>query len=151
MESPTISLMPWTYNDGGRSKYYSGDEYDSITRSISIVTNKDYKEIHDLLEEYIKKEQLDERYVKNSTLKVKKDAAANLLKDMGYTWIPTLKFAEGVHVHLRPNELPNGRLVVNISKHFTAVIDNVINDIYKVDRNGTRAVYGYWIKKEEED
>ena len=85
MESPTISLMPWVYNDGGRSKYYSGDEYDSITRSISIVTKRDYKEIHDLLEEYVKKEQLDERYVNNSPLKVKKDAASNLLKDMGYT------------------------------------------------------------------
>lgn len=141
------SSMPWVYNDGGRSKYYSGNEFDSITRSIAIIAEKDYKEVHDLLEDYISKECLDTKYVNNSNLKVRKEVASKLLKDLGYKWLPTMKFAGGCKVHLRPDDLPNGRLIVNISKHFTAVIDKVINDVYQPDRGGTRAVYGYWFKE----
>jgi hypothetical protein len=52
---------------------------------------------------------------------------------------------QGCKVHLREGELPMGRLVVNLSKHFTAVIDGVVYDTHDPTRDGTRCVYGYWI------
>lgn len=69
------------------------------------------------------------------------------MNDLGWTWVPTMQIGQGCKVHLRAEELPAGRLVVSVSKHETAVIDGVINDIYDCSRDGTRCVYGYYIKE----
>jgi hypothetical protein len=53
----------------------------------------------------------------------------------------------GCKVHLNADELPKGRLIVSVSKHYTALIDGVINDLYNPDRGGKRCVYGYWVKQ----
>ena len=66
------------------------------------------------------------------------------MKSLGFVWVPTMKIGQGCTTHLTENELPSGRLVVAVSKHFTAVIDGVINDLYDCSRNGTRCVYGYY-------
>lgn len=50
----------------------------------------------------------------------------------------------GCRVHLRPDELPRGRLVVKLSRHITAVIDGVVYDTHDPTRGGTRCVYGYY-------
>jgi hypothetical protein len=55
-----------------------------------------------------------------------------------------MQIGSGCTVHLRPKELPAGRLVVSVSKHLTAVIDGVIHDTHDCSRRGTRCVYGYW-------
>jgi hypothetical protein len=34
-----------------------------------------------------------------------------------------------------------------VSKHYCAVIDGVIHDTSDPSRDGTRCVYGYWIKE----
>jgi hypothetical protein len=53
----------------------------------------------------------------------------------------------GCKVHLRNGELPNGRIIVKLSRHVAAVIDGVLHDLTEeVSRDGTRCVYGYWIK-----
>jgi hypothetical protein len=39
-----------------------------------------------------------------------------------------------------------GRLVVAVSKHYTAVIDGVIHDTHNPQREGKRCVYGYFSK-----
>ena len=61
--------------------------------------------------------------------------------------------------HLLKGELPAGRLVVAVSKHYTAVIDGVIHDTHdptramiwyeagKPPRMTHRCVYGYWTLK----
>ena len=41
-----------------------------------------------------------------------------------------------------------GRLIVAVSRHYCAVIDGVIHDLYDPSRNGTRCVYGYWKQAE---
>jgi hypothetical protein len=69
------------------------------------------------------------------------------MKSMGWKWIPTMFIGKGCKVHLKAEELPMGRLIVNVSKHITCVIDGVINDTYDCSRNGTRCVYGYFIKE----
>ena len=53
----------------------------------------------------------------------------------------------GCKVHLRNDELPAGRLIVCLSRHYTAVIDGVIHDTHDPSRGGTRCVYGYWRKE----
>jgi hypothetical protein len=51
-------------------------------------------------------------------------------------------------VHLAKDELPNGRLIVRVSKHITAVINGVIDDTHDCSRAGIRCVYGYFTKAE---
>ena len=65
---------------------------------------------------------------------------------LGFEWTPTMKVGSGCRVHLRPGELPKGRLVVAVSRHYTAVIDGTVHDIGDPCRGGTRCVYGYWRK-----
>lgn len=57
-----------------------------------------------------------------------------------------MRIGQGCTVHMRADELPSGRLVVNLSKHSTAVIDGVCHDTYDPSRDGTRCVYGYFVK-----
>jgi hypothetical protein len=47
-------------------------------------------------------------------------------------------------VHLHPDDLPKGRLIVAIST--TVVIDGVLRDTHDCTRGGKRCVYGYWRK-----
>ncbi len=66
---------------------------------------------------------------------------------LGFKWTPTMFIGKGCQVHLRETEIPQqGRLLVNVSKHYTTVIDGVINDTHNPDRNGWRCVYGYYSK-----
>ena len=67
------------------------------------------------------------------------------LKSLGWTWVPTMQVGQGVTHHLREGELPDGRIICRLSKHLCCVIDGVIQDVFDPSRNGTRAVYGYWL------
>jgi hypothetical protein len=57
-----------------------------------------------------------------------------------------MRIGSGCKVHLAKDELPNGRLIVRVSKHITAVINGVIHDTHDFSRDGTRCVYGYFTK-----
>jgi len=61
--------------------------------------------------------------------------------ELGFSWVPTIKIGQGCKIHLRDDELPSGRLVVLVSNHMTAVIDDVIHDTDDCSRDGTRCVY----------
>lgn len=65
---------------------------------------------------------------------------------LGWTWIPTMGVGTGCKVHMAAGELPMGRIIVKVSKHYSTVIDGVIHDAFDPSRNGTRCVYGYWRK-----
>jgi hypothetical protein len=58
-----------------------------------------------------------------------------------------MKVGAGCQVHLRPGELPDGVLIVKVSKHLTAIVDGVIQDTHDPSRRGNRCVYGYYIQK----
>ena len=55
-----------------------------------------------------------------------------------------MSIGSGCKVHLAEGELPMGRLVVAVSRHYTAVIDGVVWDTSNPCRGGMRCVYGYW-------
>lgn len=142
----------YIYDDGGRKAAgFKGKTGDCVCRAISIATEKPYREVYDLINEYAKHESVGKnRGHKRSNARtgVYKPLIREIMADLGWTWVPTMFFGSGCRVHLKREELPKGRLVVNVSRHSVAVIDGVIHDTYDCSRGGTRCVYGYFVKKE---
>lgn len=127
--------MRYTYNDGGRSRYFKGKAGDCVVRAIAIVTQRDYKDVYKAVTALV-------GYTPRQG--VRKSDTRKVMKHFGGVWHATMKIGSGCRVHLRDGELPSGRIVCNLSGHVVAVIDGVINDIGNPSRNGTRCVYGYW-------
>ena len=140
----------YIYNDGGRQDAgFKGSTGDCVTRSIAIVTGKPYKEIYDALNQLSESERIGKRKKKKSNARtgVYKRTIRKYMESLGYEWTPTMQIGQGCKTHLRGDELPEGKLVVSVSKHMTTMIDGVINDTYDCSREGTRCVYGYFKKK----
>ena len=141
--------MQWVYDDGGRSEYYKGkDAGDCVCRAVAIATGLDYKRVYDDINELAKSERTGKRKRGKSSARngVYKDTIRKLMTMYGWKWVPTMKVGQGCKVHLREDELPSGRLVVSVSRHLTAVIDGICHDTYDPSRDGTRCVYGYFVK-----
>jgi hypothetical protein len=128
-------------DDGGRAAAgYRGEAGDCAARAIAIATGLSYREVYDALA--LRQQAAGQpRSARNG---VSKKVTRAYLSDLGWTWTPTMHVGAGCTVHLRPDELPPGRLVVSVSRHVTAVLDGVIHDTYDPSRSGTRCVYGYW-------
>ena len=144
----------FVYNDGGRSKYFKGTGGDCVTRAIAIISGKDYKEVYNALAEGNKNQRKTKKSSKTTGKKTalhgintKRKWFKYLMKAWGFEWVSVMNIGSGCKMHLKAEELPEGRIVCKLSKHFTAVIDGVINDTYDPSRNGTRCVYGYWVYK----
>lgn len=141
--------MKFVYDDGGREAAgFKGKTGDCVCRSIAIATEKPYKEVYDLINKFAKEEKVSKKKkgVSNARTGVYKDCKKKVMEYYGWKWVPTMKFGEGCKVHLKEDELPNGRLVVAVSKHSVAVIDGVIHDTYDCSRDEKRCVYGYFVK-----
>ena len=137
------------YSDGGRTAAgYKGNTGDCVTRSIAIATGKPYQEVYDEINALGSQERLSKRKTGRSHARtgVYKATIKKYLELLGWKWIPTMFIGQGCKVHLRADELPKGRIIVNLSKHTAAVIDGVIYDTFNPSRGGTRCVYGYFIK-----
>lgn len=125
------------YNDGGRSLYFKASKVgDCVVRSIAIAMGKDYKRVYEETMDFL-------GYSPRNGINHKD--TKRLMAHFGGEWRPTMTIGSGCHTHLRSEELPLGRIVCSCSGHLVAVIDRVMNDTYKCDREGTRSVYGYWI------
>jgi len=62
-----------------------------------------------------------------------------------------MQIGSGCTVHVKKDELPEGRLILRLSKHYAAFIDGELHDSFDSSRNGTRCVYGYWKESENPD
>jgi len=145
-------------DDGGRAAAgFKGDTGDCVTRAIAIATGKPYREVYDALFAGTKAYAKSRRSRAAKTMgrgdglsgTTPRNGVYNLvfrpyIAALGWTWTPTMSIGSGCTVHLRADELPSGRLIVNVSKHLVAVIDGVIHDTHNPSRRGTRCVYGYW-------
>lgn len=140
------------FNDGGREAAgYKGKTGDCVARSIAIVTGLPYKQVYEALANGNATQRKGKREGSKAGVKTasrgintKRKWFADYMASLGFVWTPTMLIGQGCKVHLTADELPKGNLVVNVSKHFTAVIDGVINDTYDCSREGTRCVYGYY-------
>ncbi len=141
----------FVYNDGGREAAgYKGSTGDCVTRAIAIAARLPYQEVYDRLADGNAK-QRKSKHDKGERTRTARDGISTTRKwfkdymsELGFNWTPTMQIGSGCKIHLKADELPSGHLVVSVSKHFTAVIDGVIQDTHDCSRNGTRCVYGYW-------
>lgn len=142
--------MELSYSDGGRSKYFKGTTGDCVCRAICNATGKDYKEIYDLINEVAKREKTGKRKkgISNARTGAYKYTEKEIIENiLGWKWKPTMTIGSGCKMHLNQYEIPNGILIVRLSKHLTCVKNKVLYDTYDCSRDGTRCVYGYWIKE----
>ena len=140
--------MRWVADDGGRADAgFKGDAGDCVTRSIAIATGLPYNSVYvDLADLSAAKGRA--RSARNG---MKRDVYEPYLRDLGWTWVPTMHVGQGCQVHMRDDELPLGKLIVRLSKHITVVLDHVIHDTHDPSREGTRCVYGYFSQGQSND
>jgi hypothetical protein len=174
-----MTLTEFQFNDGGRSLYYKGKGGDCVTRAVAIASGLDYKEAYDALAKgnaSQRKSKHDKGTRRKTALRgidTKRKWFKDYMASLGFVWVPTMQIGEGCAVHLCQEELPSGRLVVAVSRHYTAMIDGVIHDTYNPQRTWsrpdkgeelssnefrtesnnmihaeTRCVYGFWILNE---
>lgn len=151
--------MRFIYDDGGREAAgFKGAAGDCATRSIAIATGRPYREVYDAINELAQRERTGRRKRRRSSARngVYTQTAKRYMDTLGWRWVPTMQIGSGCRVHLADGELPPGRIVARVSKHYTAVIDGVIHDthdpqgdFYEHQPDGTtrkieRCVYGYW-------
>lgn len=138
--------MKFVYADGGRNKYFKAEHVgDCVTRAIANATGLDYKKVYDDLNRITKKKKQRGSSRSGIMMEVAKEYIENCL---GWTWIPCMKIGTGCKVHVREDDLPNGRLILRLTRHFTCVENGALYDTYDCSRGGTRCVYGYWKKQE---
>lgn len=169
--------MPgFVFNDGGRKAAgYKGTTGDCGIRALAIAAGRPYQEVYDLLAELAKRERLTKRHPRCSSPNngIKTATFNKMVACYGGRWIPTMGIGTGCKVHLDAAELPSGRIVARVSRHYTAVIDGVIHDLFDPRRSesfmsepdhgqelkenqtrnvngvwtriGGRCVYGYWV------
>ena len=171
--------MQFVFDDGGRSAAgFKGSTGDCVTRTIAIASGRPYAEVYAALAKGTGTQRAGKRGKRAATAREGINTTRKWFKDymlsLGFVWTPTMLIGSGCKVHLEKGELPNGRLVVHVSRHCTAVIDNVIHDTYNPQRDksysfepdygqalkpnqgrnengiwteiGGRCVYGYWMK-----
>ena len=155
--SKSQGTFPLQLNDGGREKAgFKGGAGDCVVRSIAIAAKLPYMQVYEDLrsanELYaeLRNDRLARR-LNNKGSSPRNGNHRNVFHDyivgLGFEWVPTMKVGSGCQVHLRPNELPDGILIVKVSKHLTAIVDGVIQDTHDPSRHGNRCVYGYYIKQ----
>lgn len=150
--------MKVVINDGGRkAANFKGTAGDCVARAVSIAAERSYAqtyfELAALQSNLRKTKRRKKAGIKsaNNGIYVKSKAFKDYMAKLGFSWVPTMLIGSGCKTHLAKGELPGGRLVVSLSRHYTAVIDGVIHDTYDPSRDGTRCVYGYWRKRAPED
>jgi len=142
--------MDWILNDGGRAGAgFKGSAGDCVVRAIAIAAEIPYAEVYRAVAAvnatYRGRGAKGERSARNGTY-VRGAAFKRYMASIGWSWTPTMRIGSGCQVHLVAAELPAGRHIVSLSRHYTAVVDGVIHDTHDPSRGGRRCVYGYWSK-----
>lgn len=160
--------MEHVYNDGGRAAAgFKGSTGDCVVRAICIISGLPYRQVYDDLftmqsaQRKTKRLPKGARYIRNGTYTNRK-WFKDYMASLDFVWTPTMLVGQGCKVHLTPDELPAGKLIVSLSRHYTSVIDGVIYDTHNPndkptggwwnsyegtdEPRGPRCVYGYWQK-----
>ena len=150
----TFHGLDFCENDGGRSKYFKGSAGDCVVRAISIASKLNYKSIYDdlyslnVIYKSRKKTKLAKLMKKSNNDSPRngsyKEVYHDYILSLGFKWTPTMSIGSGCKIHLRKDEIPNGNLIVKVSKHLVAVINGVMHDTFDPSRGATRCVYGYY-------
>jgi hypothetical protein len=141
--------IPFVYDDGGREAAgYRGYAGDCGVRSVAIAAALPYQEVYDAINVHAQRERpRGGRFRSNARTGVNRATMKWYLEELGWHWTPTMGIGTGCTVHLRADELPMGRLIVSLSRHYAAVIDGVLHDNHDSSRDGMRCVYGIWTRE----
>jgi hypothetical protein len=145
-----MTVANWVQNDGGRAAAgFRGTTGDCVCRAIAIATDQPYQLVYDGLNAAAQRERpgAKRRHGRRSHARTgvfKATAAYYIERVLGWEWVACMKIGSGCTVHLKADELPPGRLICVLSRHYTAVINGVVHDTANPTRNGLRCVYGYW-------
>jgi len=138
----------YEYDDGGRAAAgFKGSAGDCGVRAAAIATEQPYYKVYEWINEIAQAEQPIRGKRSNARTGIFRKTLNTFMEEQGFLWTPTMGIGTGCTVHLTPHELPGGRIVARVSKHFVAVVDGVVHDTYDPTRDGTRCVYGYWKKE----
>jgi len=143
--------MKWVRDDGGRAAAgFRGDTGDCVCRSIAIVTGRPYAEVYKRLADGTGDQRAGKRGRKARSaangISTRRKWFRDYMAELGMHFVPIMQIGSGCTAHLRDGEpwVPAGRVIVAVSKHYTALIDGVIHDTHDPSRAGSRCVYGYW-------
>ena len=141
--------MRWIYDDGGRAAAgCRGTARDCVVRAVAIATEQEYDYVYRLFAAGNASERRRGPGASKRTARSGINTRSRWFKAymhaLGWRWTPTMGIGTGCRVHLTDGELPMGRLIVAVSRHYAAVIDGVIHDTHDPTRGGGRCVYGYW-------
>lgn len=117
---------------------------DCATRALAIAAQRPYREVWNAITAMAERERKGKRK-SNPETGVYRKTFDQVCAHYGGKWIPTMRIGSGCKTHLLASELPTGRIVARVSRHFVAVIDGVIQDKFDPSRNGSRCVYGYYL------
>lgn len=127
--------MAYIFDDGGRAAAgYKGTAGDCGARAMAIALQIEYKQAYSEIAEANK----SLGYGKSARNGVHKDTLGAILARHGYRWYPAPKF---VGRKAYAADMPKGRVIARMSKHFAAVIDGVVHDTFD---STYKMVYGYW-------
>ena len=144
-------MAKYIYSDGGRANAgRKGLTGDCGIRALALVTGLDYSEVYKTAAEFCKAEKPSKtrRGISSPRSGIHTVTFHKLAEHYGLEWVGIMKIGQGVTVHVNADELPAGRMVLRLSRHYSAYIDGAVHDNHDPRRNGTRAVYGYWIARE---
>jgi len=125
-------------NNSNRPKNILKGTGDCVCRSVSTITKLPYKVIYNKLINIGVNKPEDGVYVKDQI---------KLMYKLGYYYVSCMKENRIDNKYLIENDLPNGRLVVVVDGHSTAVIDKTIYDTFNPNERYTRQIMGYFKRK----
>ncbi len=136
------NTLPFVYDDGGRKAAgYTGSAGDCVTRAIAIATGLSYQKVYETMAAGNATQRKTKRSGSNTGrrtaahgINVTRTWFKRFMESLGWTWTPTMHIGSGCKVHLCAGELPTGRLIVSVSKHYTTVIDGVVRDTHNPQR-----------------
>ena len=141
----------YQFNDGGREAAgFKGDAGDCVVRAVAIAAGLDYKTVYQDMARINQHSRVRNnasgRKSSRNGVNTRCKGFSDYMTALGWKWTPTMQIGSGCKVHLRADELPAGRIICAVSKHYTTMVDGVIHDTHDPSRGGTRCVYGYWSK-----
>ena len=136
-------IMGYIYSDGGRSNYFKGNTGDCVCRAIAIASGRDYKDVYNSLKKAIGGSPRNGVYTNKPNFK-------RWMTENGFEWVSCAGIGKKIAVHFVEGELPKGKMVCSVAKHYVAVVDNIVYDTWDSRYNcfgELRRIYGYWLYK----
>jgi len=144
--STADSLLPSRvcYHDGGRLlSGRKGSVNDCVVRAVSIVADLPYASVY---EEIMRRGRLGykrEHYSPRWGVDTRRVWFKKYMVSIGFVWH---KVQRGTPIFA--STFSSGRFVIDMRRHYTAMIDGIVYDVFDCTLCGSRKICGYWILNE---